>query len=61
MELCGDKMNFIPYEKLSKKEQKKINNKKRSDSFGVNMTTKVILDKTKYNRKKNKNIMEAYE
>lgn len=61
MELCGDKMNFTPYEKLSKKEQKKINNKKRSDSFGVNMTTKVIPDKTKYNRKKNKNIMEAYE
>ena len=61
MELCGDKMTFIPYEKLSKKEQKKINNKKRSDSFGVNMTTKVIHDKTKYNRKKNKNIMEAYE
>ena len=39
-------MTFIPYEKLSKKEQKKINNKKRSDSFGVNMTTKVIPDKT---------------
>ena len=43
---------FIPYDKLSKKSQKNINNEKRSDSFGVKMVTKVIPDKKKYNRAK---------
>lgn len=43
--------NFIPYEKMSKRHRREINKKKRADSFGVNMTSKVIPDKTKFNRK----------
>lgn len=45
-------MKYVPYEKMSKKAQKEFNNQKRSDSFGMSMTTKVVCDKTKYNRKK---------
>lgn len=44
--------NPIPFEKLSKKEQKKLNNKKRGNWFCVNPTTRIIVDKTKYTRKK---------
>lgn len=41
---------FIPFEKLSKKEKKKLNQKKRAEGFGVDMRMKVIPDKTKYQR-----------
>ena len=43
--------NMIPFEKLSKKEQKRINNEKRADWHGVNPITKIVADKTKYTRK----------
>lgn len=42
--------NFVPFEKLSKKEQKKINAQKRADSFGMSMVTVVDRDRSKYNR-----------
>lgn len=44
------KKTFIPFEKLSKKEQKKINSRRRSDSFGVKMISKVEPDKKKFKR-----------
>lgn len=43
--------NYVPFEKLSKKEQKRINAEKRGNWFGVNPVTKVTTDKTKYSRK----------
>ena len=48
--------NMIPFEKLSKKEQKRINSEKRNDWNGLNPVTRVTNDKTKYSRKtKHKN------
>lgn len=44
--------NQIPFEKLSKKEQRRLNNKKRGSWFGVNPITRIVVDKTKYTRKK---------
>lgn len=42
---------FISYEKLSKKEQKKINKVKRGTWGRINPSTKIVPDKKKYNRK----------
>lgn len=43
---------FVPFEKLSKKEQKKLNAEKRGDWNGVNPVTRVAdTDKKKYRRK----------
>ncbi len=43
---------FIPFEKLSKKEQKKINLKSRNNWGEVNPSTKVVdTSKKKYSRK----------
>lgn len=42
---------FIPFEKLSRKEQKKINSLKRNDWNGLNPVTKITEDKKKYKRK----------
>lgn len=43
---------FIPYEKLSRKEQKKINSEKRGSWNGVNPVTRVAdTDAKKYRRK----------
>lgn len=44
-------MNYVPFEKLSKKEQKRINAEKRGSWGGVNPVTRATKDKTKYNRK----------
>ena len=43
--------NYVPFEKLSKKEQKKINNERRNDWNGLNPVTRTTKDKTKYSRK----------
>lgn len=43
--------NFVSFEKLSKKEQKRLNNLKRKTWDSVNPITKVVTDKTKYSRK----------
>lgn len=43
---------FIPFEKLSKKEQKRINLQKRSDWNGLNPVTRVAdTNAKKYKRK----------
>lgn len=43
---------FIPYEKLSKKEKKKLNAQKRSRFANVDMTQRCIDSKKKYDRNK---------
>lgn len=48
----GGTMKFTPYEKLSKKEKRKINLMKRKSWNGINPATKVVPDKTKYSRKR---------
>jgi len=43
---------FVPYEKLSKKEQKEIDAEKRRDWNGIDPATKVVdKDKKAYKRK----------
>lgn len=44
-------MNFVPYEKLSKKEKKKIDSLKRRDWSGLNPVTRVAEENKKYSRK----------
>ena len=43
---------FIPYEKLSKKQQKAINAKKRGSWYGVNPVTRKPENPKAYNRSK---------
>lgn len=43
--------NMISFEKLSKKEQRRINNEKRSGWNGINPVTRIVTDATKYTRK----------
>ena len=43
---------YIPYEKLSKKEQKKINAMKRSGWGGLSPVTRRSADPKAYNRRK---------
>ena len=42
--------NYIPYEKLSKKEKKKLNAERRKDWNGVNPITRIVPDKKAYRR-----------
>ncbi|MCM1271051.1 MAG: hypothetical protein NC247_10580 [Ruminococcus flavefaciens] len=43
---------FVPFKKMSKKEQRKINISKRNTWNGINPSTRVAdTDKKKYNRK----------
>lgn len=43
---------FVPYDKMSKKEKKKMDSEKRGDWQGVNPVTRVEdNDKKKYKRK----------
>ena len=42
---------FTPYDKLSKKMQKEIDNQKRNTWGAINPVTQVISDKKKYSRK----------
>ncbi|MCM1232841.1 MAG: hypothetical protein NC489_22175 [Ruminococcus flavefaciens] len=50
---------FIPYEKLSKKEQKQLDSAKRKDWNGLNPVTRAVPDKKKYSRKdKHKSVFE---
>ena len=52
---------FISYEKLSKKEQKKLNAQKRLDWNGINPVTKIIPDSKKAYKRKPKHISAIYE
>lgn len=45
---------FIPYEKLSKKEKRKIDAQRRSQFAKVNMTQRTAENKKKYDRNKQK-------
>lgn len=42
---------FIPYDKLSKKEQKRIDQMKRKEWGSVNPVTQIVPGKKKYSRK----------
>lgn len=44
--------NFIPYEKMSKKQRREIDKMKRGSWNGVNPITRRIESKKAYNRKK---------
>ena len=44
---------YIPYEKLSKKEKRKINNKRRRTWGGINPITRKPENSKAYSRKKN--------
>ena len=46
------KEKFVPYGKLSKKKKRELNLKKRNNGFGVDMRTKVVPDKTKVYKRK---------
>ena len=47
--------NFIPYEKLSKKEQQKINKAKRGTWGELNPVTRKPRNSKAYNRRKSQN------
>lgn len=44
--------NFIPYEKLSKKKQRELNQSKRGSWNGLNPITRKAANQKIYNRKK---------
>ena len=52
---------FIPYEKLSKKEKKKIDSIRRGNWNGVDPVTKVVKSKKLYTRKGRRNDKESFE
>ena len=43
---------FVPYEKSSKKRRRELDKEKRGDWNGVNPCTRIIKDKTIYDRKR---------
>lgn len=45
-------MKLIPFEKQSKKEQKKYHARRRSDWNGLKPTTRIVKSKKVYDRKK---------
>lgn len=49
---------FVPYEKLSKKQQKEINRKKRATWGTVNPVTRKVENAKAYNRKKHQRRMD---
>ncbi len=51
---------FIPYEKLSKKAKKKIDQLKRKSWNGLDPSTRIVPDKKKYSRK-NKHLHDYNE
>ena len=52
---------FIPYEKLSKKERKKIDSIRRGNWNGVDPVTKVVKSKKLYTRKGRRNDKKSFE
>ena len=47
--------NFVPFEKLSKKEQKKLNALRRKDWNGLSPVTRKSENPKAYNRKRHRN------
>ena len=45
------KEKFIPYEKLSKKEQKKLNSKKRKTWGALDPVARIVASRHTYSRK----------
>lgn len=45
------KEKFVPYEKLSKKEQKKLNSKKRKTWGALDPVARVVASRRTYSRK----------
>ena len=58
-EITMDK--FVPYDKMSKKEQKKINDEKRRDWNGMNPVTKVVPESKKVYKRKPKHQNDDWE
>ena len=52
--------NFIPYEKLSKKEKRKIDAAKRTTWGEINPVTRKPQNSTAYNRNKSRNWKRDY-
>lgn len=51
--------NFTPYEKLSKKAKKAVNNSRRADWNGINPVTRRSEKPRAYNRAKTKQLAAA--
>lgn len=51
---------FVSYDKMSKKEQKKLNAEKRRDWNGLNPVTRVVPDNKRTYKRKSK-YPESYE
>ena len=51
---------FIPYEKLSKKEQRKINNAKRNDWGELNPVSRVVKSKKTTYKRNERTCKERY-
>lgn len=51
---------FIPYQKLSKKEQKKLNAEKRRDWNGISPVTRIVPDNKKAYRRNPKHRSRLY-
>ena len=51
--------NFVPFEKLSKKEQKKLNALRRKDWNGLSPVTRKSENPKAYNRKRTQNIKSS--
>lgn len=51
---------FIPYEKLSKKEKRKLNTEKRSTWGELNPVTRTSKNPNAYNRSKTRNWKREY-
>ena len=46
------KKKFVPYDKMSKRDKKKIDSQNRSDWGGIDPSTKVIPDKRRNKKEK---------
>ena len=52
---------FVPYDKMSKKEQKKVNGEKRRDWNGIDPVTKVVPESKKVYKRKPKHQKDDWE
>lgn len=52
---------FVPYDKMSKKEQKKIDSAKRVSWSGIDPATKVVPDSKKVYKRKPKHKNDDWE
>lgn len=57
----GNREEFVPYDKLSKKKKKEFNNKKRNDWGDFNPATKVIPNKRRQKKKRDDYYEDYYD